>query len=161
VVGVDVSRRLLAIGRTRSRAWSGSARSAWITADATDLPFRGETFGACLLVAVLHHLPTVEDRRSALLEVQRILKPGASAFVSVWSKERARLRRVRGEGGGFLEIEAADVLVPWHLPDGSVAQRYYHLFEEPEFRGLIIGSGLREESFFKSSGNLFAHATRA
>ncbi len=154
VVGVDLCRPLLAIGDDAS-ADATTARIEWVVGDATSLPICGSTFDAALCVAVLHHLPSHEDRVAALAEVRRVLRPSGRAFISVWAKDNPYLRDVLG-----LRVEADDVEVPWHLPDGTAVPRFYHLFSEGELERLIIESRLHGERYFRASGNLFAVTTR-
>ena len=153
VIGVDLCRPLLAIGNDAS-ANAMTPRIEWVVGDATSLPIRGSSIDAALCVAVLHHLPSRDDRVAALAEVRRVLRPSGRAFVSVWAKDNPYLRDVVG-----LRLED-DVEVPWHLPDGAAVPRFYHLFSEGELERLIIESRLHAESFFRASGNLFAVTKR-
>lgn len=149
VVAVDFSRRLLELGRNAL----APRNVAWIEADAVRLPFRDESVDAAVGVAVLHHLPTPDDRRAALEEIRRLLVPGGPAFLSVWDREQPRFGTVPATAAG-------DVEVPWALPGGTSIPRYYHLFRTEELRALIIESGLHGETFFRVSGNIFALARR-
>ncbi len=154
VIGVDLCRPLLAIGKDAS-AKGAPAGIEWVVGDASSLPIRSSTFDAALCVAVLHHLPSRDDRVAALLEVRRVLRPSGRAFISVWAKDNPYLRDVLG-----LRLEEDDVEVPWHLPDGTAVPRFYHLFSEGELERLIIESRLHGERYFRASGNLFAVTTR-
>ncbi len=161
VVGVDLSLRLLGIARVASQGWRSRHPPAWVEADASALPLRSGSVDACLCIAVVHHLPQRSDRLAALTEIRRALVPGGQVFLSVWAADQPRFRELREGDRRTLQIARHDVRVPWPLPDGTTAFRYYHLFEDDEFRVLIIDSGLREETFFKGSGNLFVRASRA
>jgi ubiquinone/menaquinone biosynthesis C-methylase UbiE len=46
--------------------------------------FRESIFDAVIAIAVIHHIPTIEGRISALLEIHRLLKHGGTALVYVW-----------------------------------------------------------------------------
>jgi len=153
VVGVDVSRRLLSIGKKSTSSSNEFRAISWIGADATALPFPDKTFDAALSIAVLHHLPSREDRRLALSEMRRVLQPHAQAFISVWSFDDPQ---IASRLGG--RPKSPDVEVPWRLPDGTTVPRPYHLFREGELERLIIESGLQGERFFRSAGNWFALA---
>lgn len=150
VVAVDFSRRLLEIGR---RSFASSEEVAWIEADAVRLPLRGESMDAAICVAVIHHLPTPDDRRGALAEIRRVLVPGGPAFLSVWDRDQPRFQAVPATAAG-------DVEVPWTLPGGTSVPRYYHLLRTEELRAIIIESGLHGETFLRESGNIFALARR-
>ena len=154
VVGVDLCRPLLAIGNDASST-ALPARIEWVVGDATSLPIRDSTFDAALCVAVLHHLPSRDDRLAALADVRRVLRPSGRAFISVWARDNPYLRDVVG-----LRLESDDVEVPWRLPDGTNVPRFYHLFSEGELERLIIDSRLYGERFFRASGNDFAVTTK-
>ncbi|MGD9675753.1 MAG: class I SAM-dependent methyltransferase [Candidatus Bipolaricaulia bacterium] len=66
-----------------------------MSADARDLSSLGtESFDAALLLGPMYHLVAEDDRRAALLELRRILRPGAPAvvgFVNPWGVLRALL----------------------------------------------------------------------
>ncbi len=154
VIGVDLCRPLLVIGNDAS-AKAMTAPIEWLVGDATSLPIRASTFDAALCVAVLHHLPSHDDRVAALSDVRRVLRPTGRAFISVWAKDNPYLRDFLG-----LRLKEDDVEVPWHLPDGTAVPRFYHLFSEGELERLIIESRLHGERFFRASGNLFVVTTR-
>jgi len=150
---VDFSRGLLERARV-----TGAPRIRWIEAEATRLPLRDASADAALCIAVLHHLPTLEDRVAALREIRRVLVPGGALLASVWDLDHPRFADLLVRRASDPPEERGDALVPWPLPDGSVALRYYHLFQEDELRRLIIESGLLGETFFKAAGNVFVKA---
>jgi len=159
-VGIDFSRRLLSLGRSSTDPAITGSRLAWVEAEATALPFRDTVFDACLCIAVLHHLPTLEDRLRVLREIRRVLRPGGSGLVSVWALEQDRFRNLGASPDGVRLEPSGDAYIPWTLRDGSKVPRYYHLFREGELERLIIESGLHGETFFRSRGNYFARVTR-
>lgn len=160
VIGVDFSPRLLSIGREAARAKGWASRAEWIEADADALPFRVDSFDACICIAVLHHLPSREDRIAALSEVRRVLAAGGRAFVSVWALDQARFRDAVEKRRSMEPSARGDATVPWTLPDGTIAERYYHLFQEGELEPLIIESGLQVETFFRGTSNYFCSARK-
>src|SRR5438477_45718 len=153
VVGIDVSRKLLSIGKKATSSSQDFRSIEWVGADATALPFPDATFDAALSIAVLHHLPSRADRLLAVTEMRRVLRPGAKAFLSVWSVDDPYLEGVLGG-----RPKKPDVEIPWRLPDGTTVPRPYHLFKDDELERLIIESGLEGESFFRGAGNRFALA---
>ena len=159
VIALDFARNLLLIGRRGSRGRVWGARIAWVQAEATTLPVRDGAVDAAICVAVLHHLPTLEERVRALRELRRILASRGRLFVSVWALDQPRFRKAV-QARRHLPVEVqGDVEVPWTMPDGVVIPRYYHLFQEGELEELIIESGLHGERFFRGPGNLFAEAS--
>lgn len=61
-----------------------------VVCDCLRLPFRSNCVDACISIAVIHHLSTIERRRNAIREMIRILRPGGKALVYVWAKEQRR-----------------------------------------------------------------------
>lgn len=155
VVGVDLSRRLLMIGRAESLVSRDPFRIEWLEGMASTLPFSDSVFDASLCIAVLHHIPSPELRKEALVELRRVLRPGSKAFLSVWSVDDPNLRDIFGS-----RTADPDVEIPWRLPDGAAVPRFYHLFQGGELERLIIDSGLEGERFFRSAGNHFAQVRK-
>ncbi len=159
VVAVDFARNLLVIGRrgSRGRIWGKSI--LWVQADAAVLPLRDGSVDAAICVAVLHHLPSAEERVRALRELGRVLVSRGRLFVSVWAFDQPRFRKAIEARRGLPADVRGDVEVPWTMPDGIVIPRYYHLFQEGELEELVIESGLHGERFFRGPGNLYAEAS--
>ena len=120
VVGLDVSPRLL----KNSAAKVG--RTSLVHGDAVALPFSPAKFGAVHSVAVVHHLPSEEERRESVREIARVLRPRGTALLSAWALEQDRFQSQSG----------ADRLVPWRQSDGRTVERFYHLFRAAELEAL-------------------------
>jgi SAM-dependent methyltransferase len=69
--GLDLSLGALRLARRRE------ADAEWLQADALRLPFRDASHDVVAFSSVLHHVP---DRRAALSEALRVLRPGGWAF---------------------------------------------------------------------------------
>jgi len=160
VLGLDFSPSLLALGRRAASPQPWADRVRWVLGEATRLPFRDRVARACLCIAVLHHLPSGEDRLRCLAEARRVLRPGGRVLVSVWALDQPRFEGLLRERQSVPVESRGDVEIPWPLPDGTSVPRYYHLFQAGELERMIIESGLRGETFFESSGNYFAEASR-
>jgi len=158
IVAVDFARNLLLIGRRGSRGRIWGQHIGWVQGEATALPLRDRSMDAALCVAVLHHLPSVDERVRALRELRRVLAPGGRVFMSAWAMDQPRFRKAVDARRDLPPDVQGDVEVPWTMPDGVVIPRYYHLFQEGELERLIIESGLHGERFFRGPGNLFAEA---
>ena len=143
----------MTIGRRETREKEPRIAIDWVQGDATDLPFQDASFDAALCIAILHHLPTLADRITALSEIRRVLRRGAAAVVSVWAREQPRFASFPAS-----DPSDDDVEVPWTMPDGAAVPRFYHLFREGELQRLIIESNLHGEKFFRGGGNWFALA---
>jgi len=111
-------------------------------ADISSLPFTENMFDYMLSVATYHHLDNDVDRKLALQEMYRCLKPSGKALMVVWALEQH-------EGSTF-HFTKADELVPWTTKSGTIYMRYYHIYTKgaleeeiarlcPEFRILSQG----------------------
>lgn len=69
--GIDLSLGALRLARRRF------LDSSWLQGDALRLPFRDESFDVVAFSSVLHH---IADRRRALAEAARVLRPGGLVF---------------------------------------------------------------------------------
>ena len=96
-------------------------------------PFRS-FFDYAICIAVLHHLPDLASRVTALESIRNVLMPGASFLIFVWALENNESVHRHKD----LEwLNSQDVLVPWHQRDDKTALRFYHLFKEGELDGLV------------------------
>lgn len=75
-VVLDRSREML--------AQAAAKRLETVRGDATELPFAEHSFDAVMLVSMLHH---VGDRRRALAEARRVLRPGGRLAVMLFTRE--------------------------------------------------------------------------
>ncbi|XP_011311375.1 alkylated DNA repair protein alkB homolog 8 [Fopius arisanus] len=157
-VGCDRSSGLTRICRKRS--------FEVFLSDCLQLPFKSKSLDAVISIAVIHHLSTPERRRSAFLEILRVLRPGGRCLIYVWAKDQhwnskdstyLRFNPKKNEEFGGREMQRlfqglalpvhenrtnfshSDVLVPWKRKGGGEFLRYYHVFEEEEFVELCKG----------------------
>ncbi len=144
VVGLDVSRGLLA--EARERAADRDFAVELVHGDAATLPFADDAFDLSVFVATLHHLRPREQRVASLDELARVLSPGGRALISVWSTAHDR----------FDEDEGFDTTVDWTLPGGVRVPRYYHIYDPDEFEADLAASALSVVESVVSSGNCYA-----
>lgn len=109
-------------------------RADVVCADATHLPLPDASADAAVWVAGLHSLPSAATRKAALAELHRVLRPGARAQVSVWSRDAPRFAN-QGTAG-----EPIDVVMPWRS-DGHDAPREYHLYTPAALRDALADAG--------------------
>jgi len=84
IVGVDLNEGMIDAARNLTDANSRSCE--WHTADVTKLPFEDGTFSVSLCQQGLQFFP---DRKLALREIQRVLRPGGRIALTVWSEASA------------------------------------------------------------------------
>lgn len=90
VVGVDPDPEILEIARTK--AASAGVDVAFDQGSATDLPYEEDSFDRVLSTLVFHHL-TPADKRAALAEIARVLRPGGELHIADWTKPADPLQR--------------------------------------------------------------------
>lgn len=144
VIGVDVSVSLL--DAARARAAEKGFDLQLCLANAAALPIGDQTVDLAVYIATLHHLAPRDRRIESLNELARVLGTDGQALVSVWSVSHEQFDRERGFDTG----------VDWTLPDGTVVERYYHIYDRNEFRADLDRSRLRSIESFESRGNCFA-----
>lgn len=140
VIGIDVSQQLLA------QVPAAEFPLDLVTGDATTLPLSSDTIDIAIYVATLHHLPTRSQRVRSLNELGRVLHPGGSCLVSVWSVTADRFDFCHGR----------DQHITWTLPDGETVDRFYHIFDRDEFAEELEAANITVESIRASSGNYYA-----
>jgi ubiquinone/menaquinone biosynthesis C-methylase UbiE len=77
IIGFDISKTLIrqAIARPDRAAWR--ARTTFLVADGSSLPFSDATFDAVLVYGVFHHL---DDPGAAARDISRVLRAGGICF---------------------------------------------------------------------------------
>jgi ubiquinone/menaquinone biosynthesis C-methylase UbiE len=81
IIGCDFSSELAEIANKQNNM-------ECIIANIIKLPYRDNTFDACINIAVLHHLSSNQRRLEALLEIIRITKKGGQILCCVWAFEK-------------------------------------------------------------------------
>jgi SAM-dependent methyltransferase len=131
---VDVSRKLLEFVHARipeARAHHASA---------TDLPIAEATCDAVLMMGPLYHLTALEDRRRAVAEAARVLKPGGTliaAGINRLTFLRDSFREIPEEAVWLREAHARFVREGTVDPSLAAPLGYAHLTTLAEFRELF------------------------
>ncbi|CAI4230599.1 unnamed protein product [Auanema sp. JU1783] len=139
VFGVDTCKDVLTSTKQR-------ADVQLILGDAFFLPFRDEAVDSVLLVSVLHHVSTVQRRRTVLTDAIRCLRPGGQMIVCVWAYEQPNA-----------QFPSQDVLVPWksneQVMNGRLPAVRFHMDSTKEQRIIeaSIPVTIQKESLCSSS----------
>jgi ubiquinone/menaquinone biosynthesis C-methylase UbiE len=130
VTGVDVNPGMLAVARTRTLA--PGAPVAWREGDAAALPFPEAAFSLVFCQLGLQYFP---DRRQALREMYRVLRPQGRLVVLVW--------RAITHSPGFAVL--ADALERYVSPAAGGVMRAPFVFGDTteELRTLLMEAGFR------------------
>ncbi len=124
VTGLDGDLEVLAAARRKDPG----GRVVWMQGRATRLPFADDRFGRVVASLVLHHLSD-QDKRRALQEVRRVLRPDGQLHICDWGPPRGLVPQA-----GFTLLRAID---------GSRNTRAHARGEIPE---LIHAAGFRLRS---------------
>jgi len=138
--GVDFSTEMLRFARKYSQKFNFAVSLS--LADASYLPYPDETFDWAISVATYHHMKG-KEKRVALNELRRVLKPGGEAFITVWNRWQPRFW-----------FKPKEVAVPWQTK-GKTLYRYYYLFSYPELEKLVKRAGFKVLKSFPESSYRF------
>jgi ubiquinone/menaquinone biosynthesis C-methylase UbiE len=97
VIAVDGDPEVIEIGRRKT----GDLGVVWKQGLADALPVDDGSVDLCLISLVLHHLDR-DDKQSAIVEAERVLRPGGSLIVADWGRPSAISRP------GFLALRLLD-----------------------------------------------------
>jgi ubiquinone/menaquinone biosynthesis C-methylase UbiE len=139
--GVDFSIEMLKLAR--KYAGKFKFKTSIIQANVRQLPFPDDTFDWAISIATHHHINGDEERLKAFVELNRILKPGAEAFITVWNKWQP----------GFW-FKPRDSFIPWRKKDNTLL-RYYHLFSYSELEKSVKKAGFEVIVSFPESSYKF------
>jgi len=165
--GIDISRNLVQIAKAKTIP-SMKRKPDFIVSDSAHLPFKNSVFDIALLVAVLHHLPSHDERQKTLEETSRVLNEEGKVIVTVWRLWQRRFlkhtikeffKRIFGKG----QKECGDIYRRWRTSDKRYeVYRFYHLFRFKEIKELIKNTQLKLVHLEKLGGkggkeNFFAY----
>lgn len=158
VIGLDFSKPMLRIAKDKVGRLNLDNNVDYIQGDVISFPLLSNSIDGALYVAALHHVPTPELRLASLLELERVLRPGGKAFISVWDFEQERFVKELDQqlSTAPTDREFGDVYVPWTGKRGQTYQRFYHLFYRDELKELLTGTELKLEQMFRASDNYHA-----
>lgn len=120
VLGADISLTGLKLAHEWSQEEATNIPFAQIDMR-VGLPFATSVFDGVFSAQVIHHA-RLDQIRTTISDIQRVLQPGGLAFVSVAAR--------RDEGGPFEEIEPA-TYIPRTGPEAGLA---HHIFTEEDLR---------------------------
>lgn len=132
VTAVDINADMLAIARSLPVESAGDARVEWHEASALELPVPDLDADIVLMAQVLQFIP---DRRAALDEARRVLRPAGRLGVSLWSSL---------EGNPYFHA-LVDCCIR-HLGDDVAdgLRSAFALSDAPAIRMLLADAGFRD-----------------
>jgi tRNA (uracil-5-)-methyltransferase TRM9 len=135
--GLDFSLKMLEFAR--KYAVKFNLQINLLLSDVTYLPFTDRAFDWVIAVATYHHIAGSQNRKLALEELRRVLRPGGEAFITVWNRWQKRFW-----------FKPKEVTVPWRTGDRTLGRNYY-LFSYPELEKLVTRAGFEVLRSFPES----------
>ena len=112
-----------------------------ICGDILNIPYKTESFDYTICIAVIHHLSTVEKRKKAIEELERVTKKGGKILVLVWAFEK--------EDDSRRKFTIQDNFVDWRdKQQNLLGKRYYYVFQKNELESLVDEKKI-EKSFYE------------
>ncbi len=139
--GVDFSAQMLKLAQKYAAKFNLKVRLD--LADAVSLPYLDGSFDCAIAVAIYHNIKGSEQRRKALSELKRVLKPGGEAFITIWNKWQPRFW-----------LKGKEVSIPWKSRN-KIRYRYYHLYSYPEFKSALAQTGFEIIKMFPEKSYTF------
>ena len=112
-----------------------------ICGDILNIPYKTESFDYTICIAVIHHLSTVEKRKKAIEELERVTKKGGKILVLVWAFEQ--------EEDSRRKFTTQENFVDWRdKQQNLLGKRYYYVFQKNELESLVDEKKV-EKSFYE------------
>ena len=138
-IGLDVSPKLLTLCQQKVST-NNLTNVHLVLGSMTHLPFPSNTLDAVICIASLHNIKGRVHRLHALREIQRVLKRGGRAQISVWSRWQKRYRKYFYKQIFSHDGELGDISLQW-MQHGLDIPRFYHLYSKREFSKDLQESG--------------------
>lgn len=129
--GVDFSNEQLKFAEKKAK--ENGIKAIFFKTKASELPFKNNFFDFAIFVATLHCIESSEERKKALLELKRVVKPNAEIMISVWDKNSMKL---------FKENKAKEGFIDWKQYDKTY-KRYYYFYDKEELKQLLESAGFK------------------
>jgi ubiquinone/menaquinone biosynthesis C-methylase UbiE len=127
---VDFSTEMLKLAKKKAKEKDIDAE--FVQTDMTNLPFENEFFDYGICVSALHCISGKKNRKKAIKELYRVMKPNSEVYVGVWNEHSKRFIRKTKKG-------KKEHLIGWT----DKGQRYYYLFSEEEIHSLFRDVGFK------------------
>ena len=112
-----------------------------VCGDILDIPYKTDSFDYTICIAVIHHLSTVEKRKKAIEELERVTKKGGKILVLVWAFEQEKDSRRK--------FTTQENFVDWRdKQQNLLGKRYYYVFQKNELESLVDEKKI-EKSFYE------------
>ena len=94
--------------------------------------FEDNFFDKAIFIATLHCVVGEKQRKQAIKEIYRILKPKGRAIITVWNKNAKRWKN-----------KPKEKIVSWKLDENTKVNRYYYLYDQGELIKELENAGFK------------------
>jgi len=129
IYGIDFSQKMLKYAKEYAK--SKGFKVITKKASATKIPFKNNFFDRAIFISTLHCIKSKKSRERALKELNRVLKQGAEAMISVWSRKQKRLKN-----------KPKECMIPWTVK-GKKYYRYTYIYNKKELQKLLKKIGFK------------------
>jgi ubiquinone/menaquinone biosynthesis C-methylase UbiE len=112
---VDFSEKMIEFAKKKAK--KNKIKAEFFITDFNHLCFEKDFFDAAIFIDSLHCIKTKKDRKNAIKELFKALKPKAEVFISLWDKNSKRFKN-----------SPKEKLIKWK----DKGERYYYLYSEKE-----------------------------
>jgi demethylmenaquinone methyltransferase/2-methoxy-6-polyprenyl-1,4-benzoquinol methylase len=140
IYAVDFSEQMLKYAKQKAEQLNVNIKP--IKAKAEKLPFENNFFDSALAIAVFHCIDSSAQRKKALKEFYRVLKPNAQALITVWDKQARRFKN-----------KPKNMKVPWTIKGNKIYRNYY-LYDYGEFKRELENVGFKIIKRIEPSSNI-------
>ena len=136
--GIDWSEKLINFAKKEY------PKGNFLVVNALDMPFNNGYFDKIYAIAVLHHIPSEENRLKFFKEVKRVLKRRGVFMLTVWNFHTTKdffllLKYTILKIIGRSKLDFKDIFKKW----GRKAEKYYHWFSKKELISLATKAGFK------------------
>jgi ubiquinone/menaquinone biosynthesis C-methylase UbiE len=120
--------------------------------DGCYLPYEDNSFDHIFSVAVIHHLSTPKRRDKFISEMVRVCKPGGRIMFQVWATSSPKFK---SSGEVEMTTDPNDRYVLFKVDNDHTNRRFYHFFDEDEFKTLVSSHSIDGEHSVEVDNHIF------
>src|SRR3989344_6643995 len=130
IYGVDFSENMLK--HAEENAEKLGIKVVLKKANVWETGFEDNFFDKAIFIATLHCVEGEKERKQAIKEIYRILKPKGRAIITVWNKNAKRWKN-----------KPKEKIVSWKLDENTKVNRYYYLYDQGELIKELENAGFK------------------
>ena len=131
---VDFSQKILDLAKQKAKKLK--IKAEFVKAGLTKLPFENNFFDYAISISSLHCIKGKSNRKKAIKELYRVMKPKSQTYIGVWNEKSKRFKRKKSK----------ELLIGWR----DKGKRYYYLHNEKEIHQMFKDVGFKIKSTHNS-----------